>query len=185
MRDNLEYAFGTFKGSADMLHIMAYSGYHAFQPVCTTKKRSQIVWKVRASVKEVNCPRCMKTALYQKLLDEHIDKTRPTYLEQRLAELGAKQVSLLPENAPERKPFPRLGLVVSADKEIRCAFYTVVVRVASIKAKYKGGLPVFVKKHRARCNRQLAVLCSMSSDDLDEPILDLGATSGINLATTA
>jgi hypothetical protein len=130
----------------------------------------------RATVKDVNCARCLKTDTYKQLLEEH---NKTTYLEQRLAERGSKRVSLFPENEPEQKPMPGLRLLLDAEKEIRCAFYTVAVRMDAIKSKYKGGLRAFVERYAPRCNRKLAVLCAMDSDDLSEPILDLEA-SGLN-----
>ena len=48
----------------------------------------------------------------------------------------------------------------------------------AIKRKYKEGLKAFVERHSARCNRHLAVLCSMEPDDLNEPVLDL-ETNGL------
>jgi hypothetical protein len=101
-------------------------------------------------------------------------------LQQLLAELGSKQVNLCPENTTAQKSIQSLRLVFDADKEIRCAFCTVVVRVKAIKAKYKKGLMAFIERYGARCNRHLAVLCSMGAEDLDEPVLDLEANGLID-----
>ena len=170
MLNSISFAFGTLQRSK-RIHILAYTLYHPFRPVCTTRNlRSTML--ARATVKDVNCARCLKTDTYKQLLEEH---TKSTYLEQRLAELGSKRVSLFPEDEPVQKPMPGLRLVLDAEKEVRCAFYTVAVRMDAIKSKYKGGLRAFVEKYAPRCNRKLAVLCAMHSDDLSDVILDLEA----------
>jgi hypothetical protein len=69
-------------------------------------------------------------------------------------------------------------LFVSA-KELRCAFFSLVIKTDALRRKYEGGVRAFVEKYEARCNRDLVVLCAMSSDDLSEPILDLEG-SGLN-----
>ena len=173
MLDRISYAFGTYTGS-DHLHILAYTLYHPVRPVCTTRK-APCTLKVRATVKDVDCLRCLQTETYRKLVIEYEERAKPTYLEQRLTELGSKQVSFFPENAPAQKRIRTPRLVFDADKEMRCAFCTVVVRLDAIKAKYKKRLTEFVERYGARCNRDLAVLCSMGPDDLNEPVLDLEA----------
>ena len=60
-----------------------------------------------------------------------------------------------------------------SDEEIRCVFLTLIVKVESLRKAYKEGLGKFLKRHDAQCNRNLAYLCAMGGEDLNEPIMDL------------
>ena len=71
------------------------------------------------------------------------------------------------------KPSVRPKLMFDSEEEIRCAFLTLVVKVESLRKKYKEGMGKFMERHGARCNRNLAYLCAMGGEDLDKPVLDL------------
>ena len=68
----------------------------------------------------------------------------------------------------------------TARKEMRCVFFTLVIKRAALKEKYEGGSSAFVEKYHARTNRHLALMCAMSWDYLGEPcgdIIESGLTS--------
>lgn len=64
----------------------------------------------------------------------------------------------------------RMYLVHEASGRLRCAFYTVVVRNASLAAKYTGGIAAFVEKHGPRCNNDICATCHMGNDV--EPVIE-------------
>lgn len=59
-------------------------------------------------------------------------------------------------------------MVFSSKDEIRCSFFSVVVKTSALKMKYNGGLKSFIEQHHARCNRRISVVCAMSEFDLEE-----------------
>ncbi len=52
----------------------------------------------------------------------------------------------------------------TADKEIRCVFYALVVRNQALEKKYEGGLRGFLKKHGGEYNDEIATICYMSPE---------------------
>jgi hypothetical protein len=170
MFDRLQFMFGTMKGIRGV-HIFAYSIYHEIRPICTSKSRICNV-KLRSTASDVTCNRCRQTDTYQQLLAEHNKMTKPTLLKQRLSKTGFKRETFSSHDS-KQKPFRDLKLVFDAEKEIRCAFHTLVVRLEAIRSKYKGGIRTFVDTYKPQCCRGLAALCGMSEEDLYEPILDI------------
>ena len=63
--------------------------------------------------------------------------------------------------------------VFNSDKEIRCVHFSLLVKTEALKQKYKGGLPAYLEKHGAWCNRELAIICWMSMNDLNDAMEDL------------
>ncbi len=66
-----------------------------------------------------------------------------------------------------------LALRFNSEEHIRCVFHTLVIRMDSLKDKYKGGVRTFVEKHAPICNRKLAVTCAMGGEDLEGVIKDM------------
>ena len=58
-------------------------------------------------------------------------------------------------------------LAHTSSRAIRCCFYTLAIRRAALKEKYRGGLRIFMDRYHARTNRHLVVMCEMSGDYLD------------------
>ena len=67
------------------------------------------------------------------------------------------------------RPYP----IINSGKEIRCAFFTIVIKVRALARKYNGGIQNFVQSYTARCNKDIAVMCAMSEWDLEILLLDL------------
>lgn len=63
-------------------------------------------------------------------------------------------------------------LIFNSDKEIRCAHYAIIARVAALKKKYKGGVKAFVEKHDPQLNRDIAVLHFMGGNGMEELVTD-------------
>jgi hypothetical protein len=170
MIDRLSFLFGTMKGVRG-IHIFAYSIYHEIRPICTSRSRICTV-KTKTTALDVTCPRCRQTDTYQHLLAEHNKRTKPGRQAQILAAHGFKRKTFSSHDS-KQKPFRDLKLVFDAEKEIRCAFHTLVVRMEAIRVKYKGGIRTFVDTYKPQCCRGLVALCAMSEEDLYEPILDI------------
>lgn len=66
-----------------------------------------------------------------------------------------------------------IRLVYNSDEEIECVHFSLLVKTEALKEKYKGGLPAYVEKHGAWCNRDLALICWMSLNDLHDAMEDL------------
>ena len=61
----------------------------------------------------------------------------------------------------------------TSSKEMRCVFFTLVIKRAALKEKYEGGSSAFVEKYHARTNRHLTLMCAMSGAYLGEPCGDI------------
>jgi hypothetical protein len=72
---------------------------------------------------------------------------------------------------PRRERGPQL--VFDSRNKVRCVFFTLVVKLETLKEKYKGGILAFLKRHGARSNRNFAYMCVMNENDLTVPILDI------------
>jgi hypothetical protein len=60
------------------------------------------------------------------------------------------------------------------EKEMKCVFFSLVVRNQAIEKKYQGGLMAFLKKHiGSEYNDDITTICALSGGDLDEPLKDL------------
>jgi hypothetical protein len=73
-----------------------------------------------------------------------------------------------------------LRLIHVSERKMRCVFHTLVVKRNALKEKYDGGVKAFAEKHVARFNKDLAIICVMSGEDLDEAILYI-RRSGLKL----
>ncbi len=51
-------------------------------------------------------------------------------------------------------------------EEIESAFITLVVKMNALQEKYRGGLREFTQRYQIRCNKKIAVMCSMSDHDI-------------------
>lgn len=74
-----------------------------------------------------------------------------------------------------------LYLVYNSEQhKMRCECCAVVVRNDALEKKYEGTLKEFVKKHRARCNRDITVTCDMGSEvnGIIEDLVGNGLTYG-------
>jgi hypothetical protein len=61
---------------------------------------------------------------------------------------------------------PKIESEFTAEPEISCVFYTMVIRNEAINQKYEGGLKAFVSEHLVKYNDSIAVMLFMGSDNL-------------------
>lgn len=73
----------------------------------------------------------------------------------------------------DEKHYDGPHLIFNSDKEIRCAFFTIVIKVRALEKKYNGGIRNFMESYTPRYNRDIAVVCSMSHFDLEVLLIDL------------
>ena len=66
-----------------------------------------------------------------------------------------------------------LWLTYEDTEKIKIASNTIVVRMEALRAKYAGGLQAFFKLYGVRCNRQIAIMCSMNDLDINDFAEDL------------
>ena len=66
-----------------------------------------------------------------------------------------------------------MRMIYTSDKELKCVFSSLVIRVEALRAKYKGGVAAFAEKHCAVCNRNIVAYSAMSDMYLEKPIRDL------------
>ena len=66
-----------------------------------------------------------------------------------------------------------MRMVHTSSKEMRCVFFTLVIKRAALKEKYEGGSSAFMEKYHARTNIHLVVMCEMSGDYLDKACGDI------------
>ena len=138
----------------------------------------------RLTIHDVNCLQCIRTLTHHRLLSatwneraqqsEEFAKFAATYLGQALRRAGSRQIDLTKEDehsGSERYAQPQL--LFEAEKEIRCAFLSLVIKTDALRRKYGGGVRAFVEKYQARCNRDLVVLCSMGPEELNDPLHDI------------
>lgn len=59
------------------------------------------------------------------------------------------------------------------DREIRCSFFSLVVRRDSLDERYTGGTRAFVRQHHGVYNDDILVIGAMGFRELDGPIEDL------------
>jgi len=175
--ERIKYRFGTTR-SGRRIHILYRLAGNAYTALCRANDEIGQVNK-SLTIHDVDCQFCRKTFTYFRLLPK--GKSKDT-----ITRFSASIQTITPENTiavkPEpggvraclpKKPRERPQLKFDSSKEIRCVFLTLVVRVDSLRKKYKEGIGKFLKRHGARCNRELAYLCTMGGEDLDEPIMDL------------
>jgi len=68
---------------------------------------------------------------------------------------------------------PDLRVVFKNNPHVRCVYHSLVVKMSSLEEKFKGGPSRFLEKHRTVCNRDLAVVNAMGTQDLWPIIEDL------------
>ena len=177
MIERIKYRFGTTP-SGRRIHILYRLARNPYTALCRAYAHEGQVNK-SLTIHDVDCKYCRKTLTYFRLLPEGQSRSmitrssastetmKPESRRQEKTESGEEKVVLA------EKPRSRPKLMFDSDEEIRCAFLTLVVKVESLRKKYKEGIGKFLERHGARCNRYLAYLCAMGGEDLDEPVLDL------------
>ena len=70
-------------------------------------------------------------------------------------------------------------LKFTSERELRCVFYSLIVRIDAVRARYPGGLRAFVDKHHCRANRDLAVIVSMGGDNVLEKAIEDMESNGL------
>jgi hypothetical protein len=180
--EKIRYQFGTVDSGA-RIHLLYEIPLWGAGPICDTYHRD-LHPDTRLTIHDVNCLQCIRTLTHHRLLSEtwnerakHSEdfaKFAATYLGQALRRAGSRQIDLTKEDDHSGSGrYARPQLLFESEKEVRCAFYSLVIKTDALRRKYEGGVRAFVEKYEARCNRDLVVLCAMSPDDLSEPILDL------------
>jgi hypothetical protein len=181
--ERIKYRFGTTH-SGRRVHILYSLARSPYTTLCRAYAHKVQLDK-SLTIHNVDCKYCRRTLTYFRLLPKGQVKnieTRPSVLDC----IANAPETMRPESktqAPagsigEGSPFggktiTRPKPVFDSDEEIRCVFITLVVKVESLRKKYRGGIGKFLDRYGARCNRKLAYLCTMGGEDLDEPIMDL------------
>jgi len=80
-----------------------------------------------------------------------------------IGEPGRRKIKVRrPQPQPERfRPF----LMYQSTKELRCRFFTIVVKNEALQKKYPGGVLAYARKFRARFNGRITVTCDMGEID--------------------
>jgi DNA-directed RNA polymerase subunit RPC12/RpoP len=73
---------------------------------------------------------------------------------------------------PSSKPAP-ISLLYTSNKELRCVFFSLVVRNAALDEKYQGGATAFAQKHDGEMNQHLTVVFSMGTEGINDAANDL------------
>lgn len=63
--------------------------------------------------------------------------------------------------------------IYTADKEIKCVFFSLVIRRDALDEHYSGGARAFLERHGGYYNDRLVVMCVMGGGDLDEVLTDM------------
>jgi hypothetical protein len=186
--EETKYQFGTVD-SGSRIHLLYDIPSWGQGPMCDTYHRD-LHPDTRLTIHDVNCLQCIRTLTHHRLLSETWDvraqqseefaKFAATHLGKFLRRAGSRQRDLAKEDGhSDSQRYAPPHLLFESEKEVRCAFFSLVIKTGALRRKYEGGVRAFVERYHARCNRDLVFLCAMSSDDLSEPILDL-ESSGLN-----
>ncbi len=65
--------------------------------------------------------------------------------------------------------------IFTREQEMRCVFFTLVIRNEALQKKYKGGLKSFVRQYHSQYNKDITTLCEMSDSYLDGAVTDIKA----------
>ena len=68
---------------------------------------------------------------------------------------------------------PNLRVAFKNNRYLRCVFHSLVVKMSAMEKKFEGGPDRFLAKHKAICNRDLAVVNGMGTHDLWPIVGDL------------
>jgi len=68
---------------------------------------------------------------------------------------------------------PDLRIVFKNNRYVRCVYHSLVVKRSALENKFEGGPDRFLAKHKATCNRDLAVVNAMGTHDLWPIVGDL------------
>jgi len=114
----------------------------------------------------------MKEAVFYELLAFVIGKpVRET--EQLYKKLLQGELQLEERETIEEAKEPEPTSEYTSEREIRCAFFTLVIRNEALKEKYKGGLEAFVSKYLCKYNDDITTLIAMAGLELDEALDDI------------
>ena len=121
----------------------------------------------------------MKEAVFYELLafviGKSVGETEQLYKKLLQGELQLEEVETI-EEAKEPEPEPTSEY--TSNREIRCAFFTLVIRNEALEEKYKGGLEAFVNKYLCEYNDDITKRIAMAADYLG-PALDEIEESGL------
>ena len=181
--EGIRYRFGTTR-SGKRVHILYRLAPNAYTTLCRDYPHEGQVNK-SLTIHDVDCKCCRKTLTYFRLLPEAQSRSRETK-SSASTRAGLPPETMQLESKTQAGSEPGGGraafggkvrtrpqIMFDSDEEIRCVFLTLVVKVESLRKKYKEGIGKFLEKYGARCNRNLAYLCAMGGEDLNEPIMDL------------
>jgi hypothetical protein len=180
--ENSKYQFGTVDSGA-RVHLLYDIPSWGAGPMCDTYHRD-LHPSTGLTLHDVNCLQCLRTLTYHRLLSETWDvraqqseefaKFAATYLGQFLRRAGSRQKDLAKEDGhPGSQRYAPPHLLFESEKEIRCTFFSMVIKTAALRRKYEGGIKAFAERYQARCNRDLVVLCRMRSEELSDPLHDI------------
>ena len=66
----------------------------------------------------------------------------------------------------------KLHVIHNEKKKLKCVFYALVIKNASLARSFDGGLLGFLNKHGGQCTGKITVVCFMG-DDVEETAFDL------------
>jgi hypothetical protein len=183
--ERIKYRFGTTH-SGRRVHILYRLARNPYTTLCRSYAHKVKLAK-SLTIHDIDCRYCRKTLTYFRLLPKgqfkNIEARAPDAVANENANANMRSETRTPSlsgltpgvewalfgGKTRTRPKP----VFDSDEEIRCVFITLVVKVESLRKKYRGGIGKFLERYGARCNRKLAYLCTMGGEDLDEPIMDL------------
>ena len=180
--ENSKYQFGTVDSGA-RIHLLYEIPLWGAGPMCAAFHRD-LHPNSSLTIHDVNCLQCIRTLTYHRLLSETWDvraqqseefaKFAATYLGKFLRRAGARETDLDKKDGESGSGrYARPHLLFESEKEVRCAFYSLVIKTDALRRKYGGGVRAFVERYQARCNRDLVVLCSMGPEELNDPLHDI------------
>jgi hypothetical protein len=180
--EHTKYYFGTIDSGAK-IHLLYDIPSWGAGPMCAAYHR-ELHPNSTCTIRDVNCLECIKTLTHHRLLSktwevrarqsESIAKFANTHLGKFLRRAGSRQEDLDKEDSRVGSArCARPNLLFESKEEVRCVFYSLVIRTGALRRKYQGGIRAFVEKYQARCNRDLVVLCSMGPEELDGPLHDI------------
>jgi hypothetical protein len=57
-----------------------------------------------------------------------------------------------------------MHVAYTSSPQLRCVFYTIVIRNEALQEKYPGGREAFINRYKAPSNDRITVYCDMGSD---------------------
>lgn len=158
----IKYGFGRTDISS-RIHIIALVPSWETGALCGAYIKECYI-NERLRLQNVDCEECKDSLTYHRLL---IKVKRNTSSAEHSAEIISSQ------DLPKDRTYKELRMILNNDGEISCHFLTMVVKMESIINKYEGGVKAFVEHYHVRLKRDIAVICTMGFDGLDDPYMDL------------